>query len=348
MERCRWRRGVRRASFMAMAVVAVAGAGPGCNSGSGHLPFFPGADTGPLDSGSPEDTGTNASDPANCFEPKRVVPPTTVCSPGDTHLFVVNILDFARTSAETGQTPGFNLDLCNTVAGGNTGCGYMDRRFDIDQNGVVAEEEHGVDNQLAELASILAALWMLQDSVDAGDPLLMVRVANVQSLVNDPCVDVALLLASVPAGSVLEHDAEGRLAPGQEFDIDPSSYDGTGNPKMAAKGLIEQGRLYAGPMTVELPLPLEDGLTIWRLRNAQLAFNMATDHLDVGTVGGGINVDDFIASVDGLLSDDFPPQTFREFLEPLMDLNPDANNTNCDSVSIAFSFEAVTAEEHQE
>jgi hypothetical protein len=366
------RRGGRWASSMAMAVLAVAGAGPACDAAPDHSPLDASADVGQPDTGIPvgdsadvgqPDTGIPIGDsghiayddgsshdagsiPPGPFEPKRAVPPSTVCDAGDTHLYVIHVLAFAVTSAETGQTPGFNLDLHNTIADGNTGCGHMDRRFDIDQNGVVEEEEFGVDNQLVELGSLLDGFLDLQGSVNAGDLLLLVEVSNVENLVNDPCVDVALLLASVPAGSILEHDAEGRLAPGQAFEIDPSSYDEFGSPRMAAKGLIEGGRAYVGPMQLELLFPVEEGQSTWPLDEAQLAFNMAAGHLGVGILGGGLHVDDLLTSVGGLLPDDFPPETVRSFLEPLMDLNPDANNANCDSVSMAFSFAAVGAEEH--
>jgi hypothetical protein len=347
------------ASSMAMAVLAVAGAGPGCDSAPDHSPLDASADVGQADTGIPiGDTGHIAYDsasshdagsiPTGPFEPKRVVPPSTVCDAGDTHLYVIHVLDFAVTSAATGQTPGFNLDLHNTIAGGDTGCGHMDRRFDIDQNGVVEEEEFGVDNQLAELVPILHAYFALQENVDAGDLLLLVEVSNVENLENDPCVYVALLLGLVPDGAMLEHDYDGRIAPGQAFEIDSASYDEFGNPRMAAKGLIEQGRLYAAPMELELPFPVEEGQSIWPVDEAQLAFNMAAGHLGVGVLGGRLHVDDFITSVGGLLPDDFPPETVRSFLEPLMDLNPVASNTNCDSISLAFSFAAVTAEEHQE
>jgi hypothetical protein len=353
------RRGVRWGSPTAMAVFTVVWAGPGCDSAPDHSPLDASADVGQADTGIPMgDSGHIAYDdgsshdagsiPAGPFEPKRVVPPTTVCQTGAAYLYVINVIDFARTSVQTGQTPGFNLDRHNTIAGGNTGCGHMDRRFDIDQNGVVEEEEFGVDNQLAELASILGGFLDLQGSVNAGDLLLLVEISNVENLDNDPCVDVALLLGAIPAGGILVHDSEGRLALGQAFEVDSASYDEIGNPRMAAKGLIEQGRLYAGPLALELPLSVEEGAAEWPLRDAQLAFNVAPGRLSVGVLGGGLHVGDLLEAVTSLLPDDFPPETVRSFLEPLMDLNPDAHNANCDSVSMAFSFAAVSAEEHEE
>jgi hypothetical protein len=337
VEQSQWRRGVRRPAFMAMAGLAVAWAGQGC-SRAHHQPRI-GADA---------EVRADSSVPPGCFEPIRTVSPATVCEAGDTHLYVVNVLDFARTNVITGETPGFNLDLCNTPAGGSTGCGHMDRRFDIDQNGIVAREELGVDNQLAELAAILDGLLELQHNVDAGDLLLLVEVTNVVSFEDDPCVDVALLLGSMPEGGILVHDDDGRLAPGQAFEIDPASYDGSGNARMAAKGLIENGRVYVGPATINLELPADGTVVTFPAQDAHLAFNMTSANLGVGVLGGGLNVDDLITSLSGLLPDDFPPETVRRFLEPLMDLNPDAHNANCDSVSMAFSFAAVSAEEHEE
>jgi hypothetical protein len=329
-----WRRGVWRPASVAMAGLAVTWAGQGCSAAHHEPRIRADAEIRPVTSG--------------CLEPIRVVSPTTVCEAGDTHLYVVNVLDFARTNLITYETPGFNLDLCNTPAGGTTGCGHMDRRFDIDQNGIWEREELGVDNQLVELAPILDGFLELQHNVDAGHLLLLIEVTHVESLEDDPCVDVALLLGSIPEGGILVHDGDGRLSPGQAFEIDPASYDGAGNPRMAAKGLIENGRVYVGPATIPLELPADGVVVTLPTQDAHLAFNMTSANLGVGVLGGGLNVDDFIASIAGLLPDDFPPATVRSFLEPLMDLNPDANNTNCDSISLAFSFAAVTAEEHQE
>jgi hypothetical protein len=282
-------------------------------------------------------------------ERKTPVPPTAACADtGDSYFYVVNVLGFATTSAETGQTPGFNLDGYNTPAGGSSGCGHMDRRFDVNQDGVVEDDENGIDNQLAELASILASVLNLQAMVDDGDILILVEAKHVDSLTSDECVEVDLLLGDVPEGETLEYDASGRIAAGQAFVINPSSYDANGNALISGLGSIVDGRLYIGPVTLNLTVPVDGNDVVLGIQTGQVAFNPSATALTVGVIGGALNVDALLDAVGSLLPDDFPPETVRSFLEPLMDINPDENNANCDSVSLGLSFGAVEAEEYEE
>jgi hypothetical protein len=280
---------------------------------------------------------------------KTPLPPTGPCAEtGDSYFYVVNVLGFATTSAETGQTPGFNLDGYNTPAGGSSGCGHMDRRFDVDQDGTVEDDENGIDNQLAELASILGSVLNLQAMVDDGDILILVEAKHVDSLTNDDCVEVDLLLGDVPDGVTLEYDASGRIAAGQAFEINPSSYDAGGKALISGLGSIVNGRLYIGPVTLNLTVPVDGNDVVLGIQTGQVAFNPSAGALTVGVIGGALNVDALLEAVGSLLPSDFPPETVRSFLEPLMDINPDANNANCDSVSLGLSFSAVEAEEYEE
>jgi hypothetical protein len=301
-----------------------------------------------------DDNGTvDPPDPDDPYyapdERSTPVPPTSACADtGDSYFYVVSVLDFATTSAETGQTPGFNLDGYNTPAGGSSGCGHMDRRFDVNQDGVVEEDENGIDNQLAELAPILSGFLTLQDMVDAGDILILVEAKYVDSLTNDDCVEVDLLLGELPPDTTLVLGEDGRIEPGQAFVISESSYDASGNALISGLGSIVNGRLYIGPVTLNLTVPVDGADVTLGIQSGQVAFNTSATALDVGVIGGALNVDALLDAVGSLLPDDFPPETVRSFLEPLMDINPDANNANCDSVSLGLVFGAVAAEEYQE
>jgi hypothetical protein len=287
------------------------------------------------------------------FEPHQrstPVPPTSACADtGNSYFYVVSVLDFATTSTETNQTPGFNIDGYNTPVSGTSGCGHPDRRFDVNQDGMVLDDENGIDNQLADLAPLLSGFLSLQDMVDGGDVLILVEAKYVDSLTNDDCVQVDLLLGEVPAGETLVLDASGRIAPGQAFVISDASYDDDGNPLISGLGSIVNGRLYIGPVTLSLSFPVDAQTEITlAIQSAQVAFNISATTLGVGVIGGALNVDALLSAVGGLLPDEFPPDTIRGILEPMMDINPDTNNANCDSVSLGLVFNGVDAEEHEE
>jgi hypothetical protein len=283
------------------------------------------------------------------FEPHQrstPVPPTSACADtGNSYFYVVNVLDFATTSTETNQTPGFNIDGYNTPVSGTSGCGHPDRRFDVNQDGMVLDDENGIDNQLADLAPLLSGFLSLQDMVDGGDVLILVEAKYVDSLTNDDCVQVDLLLGEVPAGETLVLDASGRIAPGQAFVISDASYDDDGNPLITGLGSIVNGRLYIGPVNLNLSVPVDGNDVVLGIQTGQVAFNPSAAALSVGVIGGALNVDALLDAVGSLLPSEFPPDTIRGILEPMMDINPDTNNANCDSVSLGLVFSAVEAEE---
>jgi hypothetical protein len=101
--------------------------------------------------------------------------------------------------------------------------------------------------------------------------------------------------------------------------------------------------VFAGPMALEVVMAGEGGVTPLDLHTGYVAFDMTADGLDVGVIGGGLELEGFLDGVGLLMIDDFPPEIWRSFLEPLTDLEPDANNLNCESVSVGLTFTAVPA-----
>jgi hypothetical protein len=281
--------------------------------------------------------------PPGC--PEVEYAPSAACSgEGETYVFVMDVMELAVTDRLTGETPGFNLDGCNTPAGGTTGCGHMDRRFDIDQNGWFEGLDNGIDNQLAEVAPLFESVPLAFPNVWDGDRVLLLEVKDVDSIVDDSCVQVSFLWGMVPEEAELEL-VDGRVVPGQTFDIDAarSHQAGGPQPRITAQGILQNGRVFAGPMALEVVMAGEGGVTPLDLHTGYVAFDMTADGLDVGVIGGGLELEGFLDGVGLLMIDDFPPEIWRSFLEPLTDLEPDANNLNCESVSVGLTFTAVPA-----
>lgn len=292
--------------------------------------------------GDDDDNGTNGDPDAQtgeldeCFtlEP----PATDNCEEeGDTHWYVVNVLDFGSQDFDTGQTPGFNIDGCNTRvdgSAGNTGCGHMDHQYDIDQDGVVEGPERGIDNMMSALSGALGSFLDVQEMVDDGEILILVEVSGVTDLQNDSCVNAALYLGQLPEGEELENGIE----PGMMFEIDPDSLDDMGEPLVQAEGVLEDGRLIIGPVDIVLDIPFEGEEVTFAIENGQVALTLGENELSEGVIGGGLDVADLSQMVEELAGLDI-----GGLLEMNADLWEDENNENCESISISLTFGAVDA-----
>jgi hypothetical protein len=221
-----------------------------------------------------------------------------------------------------------------TEAGGPTGCGQMDWRFDVNQDGAL---EDGIDNQLGtSLEGVIVDFVDLQQEVDEGDILLLVEVSGLNDPNDDACVEVALLAGALPEGATLDRDDDGHLAPDQSFVLD------RGNPVVAAQGVLEGGRLLLGPVDLTLAVSVDGNPTHFPIDPGWITFTLSEASLDVGILGGGSELDGLIDAVDTAL-DDVGPDVVENLLGPITDLNPDANGENCTAISLAVAFEAVTA-----
>jgi hypothetical protein len=303
-----------------------------------------GPDTGGPDTGTDAgadgataDAGPDGGDPSVCMPPQP--PAVSDCGPGgETLVLVVSRLQIARTDATTGQTPGFNIDGCNTAQDGPTGCGHMDGVYDMDGNGVIEGLEHGIDNQMAAAANLVEAFVSLEELVREGRLLLLFEITGVDDPTDDDCVDVAILQGRVPDGGALESDGIGILA-GQTFDVDDRSFGAGGDALASGQGRIEDGRLLLGPMTLPFAVRLDQGRWAPTLHNAQVTHVMASTEGSV--MGGGISMkpmEDLSAAAAGGEREDA-----RSLLETFVDLEPDANNDNCEQLSAGFEFSMVSA-----
>jgi hypothetical protein len=265
---------------------------------------------------------------------------------GEERLYLIHILNVGRRGEppDTDIVPGFDVDGCITRLGGPTGCGQPDWRFDIDQNGVIEGPEEGVDNQLASpvLSAVLEIYVPLQDEVDAGNILLLLKVSGVNDAMwtDDPCVDVTLLRGSLPENAELEYDADDRLAAGQTFETDSA------DPLLVAQGELKNGRLLLGPAPLTLSVSIGGEPVDFPFDPAWLTFTPGSTSLDVGILGGKADLEALVTSLGGFLATlDVPLDVVRDYLVPLADLDPDESNANCSAISLGLAFAGVLAEE---
>jgi hypothetical protein len=339
-----------------------------CFATSGALALVGCGDDDDNGNGTDVDAGPGVDATLPLDEEFEIPPPAHTCGDdlhadpeeGDTLYFVVAALDVGAFDGATGHLPGFNIDGHNTRPGetqGNTGCGQMDGEYDIDRNGVIEGPERGIDNQLADLLGAIPGDFLdLQGEVNSGSIVILAKLIGVEDLENDDCVVSELLIGSLPEGAVMELEG-GKPQAGQTFEIDDLSYDEEGNALIRAQGVIENGRLIMGPVTITIAIELDPGdeeedptdLTL-ELLNASVAFTMGDGTLDDGIIGGGLNIDDLVVQVAPLIPGGLDVDVIRGIIAQLADLEPDANNDNCEAISLGLTFDAVDAvvEEEEE
>ena len=238
------------------------------------------------------------------------------------HLSVITEAWFGRI--EDGVTWGVDLD------GDGPNCGHEDY--------VDPEGNTGIDNAfggllpLLDLTEFTAVEVYLQDTINWGELLLMVEMEDVDSVENDPCVNVNLLRGlgepTVGTDKIIES--------GQTFDRDVEL------PMSRSEGMaIVDGRLTAGPL--DLPLPVQyfdDNLTI-NFQRGTLQHNIAEDGHGTGFLAGGVLSQDIIDFVDGRGDIDVG-DLLIDLLGTYSDVWPD-DNGQCQGFSAVLEFKTKPA-----
>ena len=301
-----------------------------------------GADAGPgIDSGTPPgdgggggtDAGTDAGSPDGDAGPLT----------GDSYLYVVSFMDLAAPAA--GGDPmvvhGFDVDRRVSDDTDVQSC----RKEDY--TSPPPESVPGIDNQLGPiLASAEESFHIrenLETNVQSGAILVLLEVRGVDDFTNDDRVEVDALVGLLPAGVTTPMlDASDHLAAGQTFDVDSMS---VAPDEMTAlitlRGAIVDGRLLAGPGDLSVSLPLEGSRVDFEAKNAEIAFDISETGLGAGVMGGGLNVDDTVAAMEGVKG--FDAAAARLLLEVNADLDRDETERECQAISIALVFEGTTA-----
>lgn len=250
------------------------------------------------------------------------------CEGGEPLSAVVRSILFVRS--EGGVSEGFDLDGVSTASGDLEGCGVPDL--------VSPDGEEGIDNSFANLIPVLdlteasAAEEVIATAIQSGDVLLMVRVTGIDDPVDDDCVTVEVLQGE----GVPIIRADNLLAEGQTFGINP---DGV---RTAIQGTIRDGVLEARGADITLPLNILNAVFEVSIVDAAIRLTLFDDGAMDGVLGGGVDVEALLASLNAQGVNDQVVQLVGPVLETAKDLAPD-DEGNCTRMSTNIAVEGVEA-----
>ncbi len=259
--------------------------------------------------------------PVPFFEDNRYVLP-------ESHVNVVKKMRFTSL-IEPGVALGFDLDGETTPEGASKSCGHGDLK------GVDGEE--GIDNQLAKIWSTLEPLVgtqvdaLLQGAINEGRVLIMFELTGVEDLRNDDSVTL-----NVYRG-LLDPDVGtfGTIAPDQTFEMD------YGKPVSTVENVrIEDGRLEAGPVVLQIPIAILDLDIVAELHFGRVRLNVGDDGMMAGYIGGALNLEEVIGA---LLDTGAEAET--RLVQPIFESNADMEPVDgvCTFMSIGMTIEGTRA-----
>jgi len=262
--------------------------------------------------------------------------------PGETLFYVASVLGVGQAdpTGDPSIVPGFNLDSLVSDASDPAGCLHADFTSPSPDN------EPGVDNQLGPILSSVGSSidveGSLSENILDGSLLLLFEVERVNDRVNDPEVGLNIFIGQMPAGvdAPADADGDGLIDSDQTFDINPSSLVG-GEPLVSVSGSIINGRVHAGPVDIEINLPVAGGLLL-NIRDAEVRLSIAGDTISAGIIGGALDVDETVATIVAIDPDAIPESLARSVLEAQADLVPDAAGA-CTAVSVGLTFDGIAA-----
>ncbi len=263
--------------------------------------------------------------------------PPDDCSTGDSYFYVVNILDIAKEM--DGVSAGYNLDDRVSDVTDDLGCNKDDF---TSPDGV-----EGVDNAMAILLPILGTIagdisGTIQEGVNDGSILVLVEMTHVNDFTNDACVGMNLYVGEVP-GDLAPMLADGLLAPGQTFDINPESLNAMGDPVVSvSSATISGGRLAASPEVISLPVPLSDGIVLQlNIRNPRVGGTFTATTMQDGIIAGVLSSAELAQSVEALDIGGVDAATVEGILVGQADMQ-DAMG-ECTSLSATLTYSGVDA-----
>jgi hypothetical protein len=141
--------------------------------------------------------------------------------------------------------------------------------------------------------------------------------------------------------------SDGRLAPGQTFDVSADSFtDGMAGtmPRIQfGSARIIAGRLQAGPADFPLALNLLGASLNLTIRDAQLRFNISETAMSVGVLGGALNTMEVITTVNAIPDLAMYASVVEDTLTGLADIDENGSPDSCEAGSIALKLSGVTA-----
>lgn len=253
------------------------------------------------------------------------------CSGGVTKYFVASVLAPAIFGPE--GLPGFNLDGRVSLLGDTLSCGHEDGSNLV---------ETGVDNVYGETIGLeLASEFAdtLRADIERGDLLLLVRLDHVDSLLNDDCVQVSILMGVMPVGMAPRLGRTGLLLIDQTFDLDAASLEADRATPRArvVDASIDGGHVRVGPIDVVFSLARPIVVT---LTDSVVSFDVSDGGLSNLLIGGGVQVTELARGFDA--REEIDPENVR-LLRVYTDLDYDSATRLCDAMSMVFAGEAVRA-----
>lgn len=271
----------------------------------------------------------------------------------DSVAFVMSAIDFARV--EDGVSWGFDLDGYDSAAGDPDGCNKPDL---TDPNG-----NTGIDNAFAgllpalEATEAVAITGILQDSIAAGDLLLMMELRGVDDLENDDCVSMSF----GPALGTPLIGNDGYMLDGQSFARDESEDQVLVENLEIVDGVVQMAGV---EFTLELQVLAATFAITVSDASIQLHTTPAERYIDpsavtstdtgepgeadlgdnivyTGFFGGGFSIDYML----GVLNDNALDQGLKDLINQALPLSADLKNDDgeCRNMSVTFEFESTSA-----
>lgn len=271
-----------------------------------------------------------------------------VPSESTTRTYVV--ASWAVSDVDGALSVGFNLDTSNSGEGADTGtCEAVSPDFTSSLDPM----HIGVDNVLGSLIPTLDAVQdpaecpggatsgcvqaRIAQAIAEGNLLLLIEVQDIDSLVQDPSVSVALYLGAVVGGGPPTLDGSDRLSSGQEFST-------VATVAAAAMGDIFDGRLRVRFDAIAFLSETRGTLIVVgnEMEGVEVRFDITDAALARGAMGGHTAVDTFVAGLGD--SSELDPATARAVLEGFADIEPSAGDPAiCQRLSVGYAMSAVTA-----
>jgi hypothetical protein len=258
-------------------------------------------------------------------------PPMCTSEPGQ-HDSVILFRGITFTREEMGVSDGFDLDGRVSDRGDAQTC----RKSDF----TASDGRTGIDNQISQLLPIIEEQTgglrlddVLQTAIDNGQLLIAIELIGVDDPMNDPCVTVRLR----PVVGTPLLGTDGRVLPGQTFDLQPD-----GEVTTVEGATLTDGVLELGPAPVALPVQILDARFTLHVQDSRVRLVRADDGTWQGELGGGISVDEMIMVAQGLT---IPPDLMGAVmlvLRTYADLARDQDG-DCQSISATLAVDGVTA-----
>lgn len=248
------------------------------------------------------------------------------------HDTVVLFRGITFTREEMGTSDGFDLDGRVSDRGDAQAC----RKPDF----VASDGRMGIDNQVSQLLPIIEEQTgglrlddVLQTAIDNGQLLIALELIGVDDPMNDPCVTVRLR----PVVGTPLLGTDGRVLPGQTFDLDPAGEVSTVEGARLVDGVLE-----IGPAPVALPVQVLDARFTLHVEASRMRLVRADDGTWQGILGGGISVDEMIQVAQGLTIPSDLMGAVMLVLRTYADLDRDEAGA-CQAISATLAVDGVSA-----